>query len=201
VAHTRKAVQFLQLVLCNAELINEPNGGAWGSKFLYKALRKVDPDRLFLIWNHPESELASWRNVIFGPHVYDIDPLDGEKGQIGVAKHVEEMCGYRERCGAPYCVGELHVNTKEGVTEAAARQSLRQLLHRLNERDISWFRWTWKGVDVGDWACVHCPRSVCVDVLHDSYEQIEAAWSQAAGGHTNEPMLEALRETCCPDHT
>jgi endoglucanase len=156
------------------ELINESNGGTWGSAFLYEALRAVDPERLFVIWGHIEGEFASWKNVIFGPHVYNAIGPAFSDDKRAIDKEVDMMVSMRTQYSVPYYVGEFHV---AGGDEAVALRSVRHFVDRLNAEGLSWTKWTWKGLDNGDWAFVNVDRTKRVDVLHDTFESIKAVWS------------------------
>lgn len=157
------------------ELINEPYGGVYGAGFLYKALRHVDKKRLFLVWEEPVPETQDWMNVTYGPHLYEFRGDNAQADSQAVAERLKGMASTREDFQVPYFVGELHCFT-EGEEEA--RRATAVLLEGMNQMGMSWAMWTYKGVDVGDWALVWVSDELRVDVWHDSADRIRDCWSQ-----------------------
>jgi endoglucanase len=171
------------------ELMNEANGGSMGSAFLYDALRAVDPERLFVIWGHVEGESADWDNVLFGPHIYSAVGPAFSDDQQAIDKEVDEMVSMRMQHSVPCYVGEFHVG---GADEAVGLQSVRYLVDRLNAEGLSWTKWTWKGVDNGNWAFVNVDGTKRIDVMHDSFERIKSIWSNLGYGVPNEELRAAF---------
>ena len=181
------------------ELINEPNGGAWGCEFLYAALRDVDPFRLFLIWNHPVGSMSKCTaRAMYGPHLYPAASPDSARVQREIDDEVHRMANFMSEAKVPYFVGELHVNTHAAGAEAQARKCLAHMLGALNAQSVGWAKWSWKGVDVGDWACVNLGQYARVDASHDPLEQIREVWAGLGSGVRNEAMCRVLRDALAP---
>ena len=157
------------------ELINEPYGGVHGAGFLYQALRHVDKRRLFLVWEEPVAETQDWKNVMYGPHLYEFRGEDAQADAHAVRQRLQSMVSRREEFQVPYFIGELHCFT-EGEEEA--RRATAVLLHGLNQLGMSWAMWTYKGVDVGDWVLVWVGDDAKVDACNDSADRIRQCWSQ-----------------------
>lgn len=172
------------------QYINEPNGGMRGSEFLFKALMGEDPGRLVIAWGHPESDGGEWGNVAYGPHIYEAKGEDRGADYAAIGREMARMDGAKRAMGVPFYVGEFHVF---GDNKARSRDILGHLLREMNRRDVSWTKWTWKGVDVGDWALVNAGRGARVDAREDSYENIEAAWRGVDGGEANTGLQAVLR--------
>lgn len=169
------------------ELMNENYGGVLGTEFLYRKLRSVDPSRMLLLWELPQPVCTGWKRVMFGPHLYDVRGQDDERViEESIAKYKGDADSY----GFPLFVGELHVFGEE----MQARKSLQYLLRRLNEENIGWAVWTWKGWDVGDWAFerIGCGRRV--DIANDSAEQIAMCWKHLSKEATsNQGLVNAVK--------
>ena len=157
------------------ELVNEPYGGVHGAGFLVRALRHVDKKRLFVVWEEPVEETREWTNVLYGPHLYEFRGSNARADCHAIAERLQGMAQTREGFQVPYFIGELHCFT-EGEEEA--RVATAELLRGLNALGMSWAVWTYKGIDVGDWALVWVSDAARVNACEDSAERIRECWSQ-----------------------
>lgn len=133
----------------------------------------------------------------YGPHLYPPASADSASVRRAIDADVQRIVAFQRSAKVPYYVGELHVNANAAGAEEQAREQLAYLLKSLNELGISWTKWTWKGVDTGDWACVNLGRDVCVDLAHDSVERIEQVWQRvrsSESGVRNAPLCAALAQ-------
>ena len=171
------------------QYLNEPNGGMRGSEFLFKALADEDPGRLVIAWGHPEADGGEWGNVAFGPHIYDAKGRSTGADHAAIAREMAAIDGARRALDVPFFVGEFHVF---GDDKARSRAILAHLLREMNTRDVSWTKWTWKGVDVGDWALVNVKRAARIDASEDSFEAIADAWAGMGAGEANNGLQAVL---------
>ena len=123
---------------------------------------------------------------------------DSARVQREIDDEVRRIANFMSVAKAPYFVGELHVNAHAAGAEAQAHECLAYMLHALNAHSVGWAKWAWKGVDIGDWACVNLGREARVDVAHDSMEQIREAWAGVGCGVRNEVMCDMLRDALAP---
>ena len=57
------------------------------------------------------------------------------------------MVRNQEEHKVPYFVGEFHV----GGSEAESRKAVAYMLEQFDAHGVGWAKWSWKGVDNGDW--------------------------------------------------
>ncbi|MGL1937020.1 MAG: cellulase family glycosylhydrolase [Fibrobacterales bacterium] len=168
------------------ELINEACGGTWASIPLYDGVREVDPDRILMAWGDPMPETANWYNVMYGHHLYTINGSNINDNKTGIDEHINKMLAMQQTYDVPYYTGEYHIDHEE---------SHRYLLEEYAAHNIAWSKWTYKGVNVGNWAAIVIPHTMSVDVLNDSYETIFNTWSTLPSSNpwSNENVQNVLK--------
>ncbi|MGL1904110.1 MAG: cellulase family glycosylhydrolase [Fibrobacterales bacterium] len=168
------------------ELINEACGGTWASIPLYDGVREIDPDRILMAWGDPMPQTADWYNVIYGHHLYTINGSNFDDNKTGIDEHINEMLAMQQTYDVPYYTGEYHIDHED---------SHRYLLEQYAKHNISWSKWTYKGVNIGNWACMVLPNTVDIDVLNDSYETIVNTWSTLSSSNpwSNESVQSVLK--------
>ncbi len=174
------------------ELLNEACAGTWASMFLYDALRELDSDRIFMIWGDPMEQTANWYNVMYGPHVYELTGPSFDDDKEKIDAHIAEMETQKSEYNVPYYTGEFHLFNGNKDDHAKAQE---YLLRQYAEHEISWSKWTYKGVDIGGWALVNYRGEARVDLANDSYESILQTWQSLSTIKTypNSLLLEQLK--------
>ena len=179
------------------ELLNEPYAAAYGSWWAEEAVREVDPKALIIVWtgtqvNSLESPINTARMdpdsdrsragvdyLIFSPHFYP-DALDGSNDATAsrqVQQGVQAVRSSNAQWARPFYVGEFHTRAGECCSDAGARLQrdlLQQLAGQGREQAFGWAKWTWKGVDAGDWCAAPCSCLRMASVVHADNDQLHA---------------------------
>ena len=145
------------------DLINEFPGN-WGvQQVLSSAVREGDPDRVQVIegFTFPEflklHETGEFPNSIFSEHLYGEKPLTTEE----IKTRLKET----DASPVPIYVGEFLAADFASATTAMS------LSH------VSWSPWTYKAVDMGDWAMFNYYSDLHTDIQNDTYQAINEKWS------------------------
>ena len=145
------------------DLINEFPGN-WGvQQVLARAVRDGDPDRVLVVegFTFPEflklHETGEFPNSIFSEHLYGEKPLTTEE----IKSRLKET----DASPVPIYVGEFLAADFASATTAMS------LSH------VSWSPWTYKAVDMGDWAMFNYYSDLHTDIQNDTYQAINEKWS------------------------
>ena len=145
------------------DLINEFPGN-WGvQQVLSRAVSEGDPDRVQVIEGFTFSEFlklhetGAFPNSIFSEHLYGAKPLTTDE----IQSRLKETVG----SPVPIYVGEF---LAEDFASATRAMSLSK---------ASWSSWTYKAVDMGDWAMFDYSSDLKTDIQHDTYQAINTKWS------------------------
>ena len=145
------------------DLINEFPGN-WGvQQVLSQAVTQADPDRIQVIegFTYPEfmklHESGVFPNSVFSEHLYGDKPLSTEE----IKSRLKETVG----SPVPIYVGEFLAADFASATQA------------MNALDIAWSSWTYKAVDMGDWAVFNYYSDLKTDIQKDSFQSIDLKWS------------------------
>ncbi len=147
------------------DLINE-FPGAWGvQQVLSHAVRDGDPNRVQVIEGFTFAEFmklhaaGEFPNSIFSDHFYGDKPLTTEE----INARLKETAN----SPVPVYIGEFLAQDFGAATAA------------MDLAGASWSPWTYKAVDLGDWAIFNYYSDLKTDIQNDSYEAIQAKWSNA----------------------
>jgi hypothetical protein len=145
------------------DLINEFPGN-WGvQQVLSRAVSKGDPDRVQVIEGFTFSEFlklhetGAFPNSIFSEHLYGAKPLTTDE----IQSRLKETVG----SPVPIYVGEFLAEDFASATQA------------MSLSNVSWSPWTYKAVDMGDWAIFDYSSDLKTDIQHDTYQAINTKWS------------------------
>ncbi len=145
------------------DLINEFPGN-WGvQQVLSRAVRAGDPDRILVVEGFTLQEYIKLRaagefsNSVFSEHLYGDKPLTTEE----IKTRLKEITTSPE----PVYVGEFLAEDFAGAIRV------------MNSVGASWSPWTYKAVDMGNWAIFNYYSSLKVDIQRDTFEEINTKWS------------------------
>jgi endoglucanase len=145
------------------DLINEFPGN-WGvQQVLSRAVRDGDRDRVQVVggFTFPEflklHAVGEFPNSIFSEHLYGDKPLTTEEFKSRLKETLNSP--------VPVYIGEFLAQDFSAVTQA------------MDLARISWSPWTYKAVDMGDWAIFNYYSELKTDIQHDAYQNIHAKWS------------------------
>lgn len=133
------------------DLLNEPTGTPNSDTLyvvhdrLYRAIRSVDPNHLIFIedgytgvqWM-PFPGPAGWTNVVYSTHYYDFNAKSPEDQQKAVGSYIAESEKESDRRQIPFYIGEF------GLEPHGTLPVLTDLLHTLQDKQLSWSMWTYK---------------------------------------------------------
>ncbi|KAK4502410.1 hypothetical protein PRZ48_005835 [Zasmidium cellare] len=153
------------------DLINEPVGSYanYLPRALYAAIRSIDPHRILLLeaFSAPPSQY-DFHQVAYSFHEHKMESLDFATNKAVWAANKTTIESYLN-FPAPFYMGEF----------MAVNETLAYLLQQMNSLGVAWTMWTWKAVDMADWAFhnyPHYPVTYRVNINTDSYESILETW-------------------------
>ena len=145
------------------DLINEFPGN-WGvQQVLSQAVTQGDPDRVQVVEGFTYAEFmklhaaGQFPNSIFSEHIYGEKPLSTDEF---TAKLKETS-----NSPVPIYIGEFLASDFASAAQAMALSG------------TSWSSWTYKAVDMGDWATFNYYSTLKTDIQNDTYESIKSKWS------------------------
>ena len=144
------------------DLINEFPGN-WGvQQVLSRAVRDADPDRVLVVEGFTLPEFLKLRqagefpNSIFSEHLYGANPLTTEEIKSRLKEAVASP--------VPIYIGEFLAADFSSATQT------------MNASNIAWSSWTYKAVNMGNWALFDYYSDLKTDIQHDTYQTIESKW-------------------------
>jgi endoglucanase len=147
------------------DLINEFPGN-WGvQQVLSRAVRDGDPDRVQVIEGFTFAEFlklhaaGEFPNSIFSEHLYGAKPLTTEEFKSRLKEIADSP--------VPVYIGEFLAEDFSTATQT------------MNMNKISWSSWTYKAVDMGDWAIFNYYSDLKTDIQNEDYQKIQAKWSMS----------------------
>ncbi|KAJ3346650.1 hypothetical protein HDU83_002810 [Entophlyctis luteolus] len=155
------------------ELANEPVPSYDNllSQVLYDAVRSVDSERIIVRHfgiDRVAPSVYNWTNIVYGFHTYE-----GE--QDFPSYQLNTLNKTAEAYDVPYYVSEIHF-ADPGDFSPAVQWTFSDFAANV---DVSMFAiWTYKAVNMDEWALVNYDSSYTVDIINDSVEQIEATWKR-----------------------
>ncbi|KAJ3351829.1 hypothetical protein HDU83_008555 [Entophlyctis luteolus] len=155
------------------ELVNEPVPSYENllSQVLYDAVRSADPDRIIVRHfgiDRVAPAVYNWTNIVYGFHTYEGDQdLSGYK--------LNALNKTAEAYDLPYYVSEVHFADPDDFS-AAVNWTFSHFATNVNVPMYA--IWTYKAVNMDEWALVNYDSSYIVDIINDSVEEIEATWKQ-----------------------
>jgi len=129
-------------------------------KQLYGAIRQGDLNRAVMVESVPYGNFSQdgFKNAIYSDHY---PPLDSK----GLSSYINQFSD----SARPVVIGEIHGEPDQ----------LGPAVKQLNAAGIGWMNWTYKGVNIGNWALENLPKS-SLNLQTASYQEIEQAWSKQA---------------------
>jgi hypothetical protein len=171
------------------DLINEPTGSAGNilQDTLYKAVRSKDPDRMVIMESVSASAASmNWTNVIYSYHEYNVMGSNGDDNESTYAQDQKTMAKWQS-FPVPVFVGEFMAQPESD------NQTLDVLLASFNQNRYAWSNWTYKGVNVGNWAFYNHGQGMRVNVNSDSFDTIKTKWSNMGTPSANQAVLSRYR--------
>ena len=83
----------------------------------------------------------------------------------------------------PFLVGEFHLHSKTDFRNGVALMA---------NRKIGWADWTYKGVDVGNWAYRIYGKEFSVDLENDSFDRIMNIWKSMGNFRNSNPNYDKV---------
>ncbi|KAJ3381969.1 hypothetical protein HDU84_004722 [Entophlyctis sp. JEL0112] len=155
------------------ELVNEPVASYENllSQVLYDAVRSADPDRIAVRHfdiDRVAPSVYNWTNIVYSFHTYE-----GEQDFSTFKSNALNKTA--DAFDVPYYVSEMHF-TNPADFSPAVNWTFSQFAPNVNVPMYS--IWTYKAVNMDEWALVNYDDSYRVDIFNDSVEQIEATWKR-----------------------
>jgi endoglucanase len=145
------------------DLINEFPGN-WGvQQVLSRAVRDGDPDRVQVVEGFTFSEflklhaVGEFPNSIFSEHLYGDKPLTTEEFESRLKETANSP--------VPVYIGEFLAEDFSAATQT------------MDLAGISWSPWTYKAVDMGNWAIFNYYSDLKTDIQTDAYQDMQVKWS------------------------
>ena len=145
------------------DLINEFPGN-WGvQQVLAHSVRAGDPNRVLVVegFTFPEFmklyAAGEFPNSIFSEHLYGNTPLATEEFKSRLREVMDSP--------VPVYIGEFLAEDFDAATQA------------MTVAGMSWSPWTYKAVDMGNWAVFNYYSELRTDIQNEDYQNIQAKWS------------------------
>ncbi|KAJ3122916.1 hypothetical protein HK100_011794 [Physocladia obscura] len=158
--------------LLGIELMNEPVPSYDNllSQVLYDGVRVADPNRLVIRHfgtDRVAPSVYNWTNIIYGFHTYE-----GQQTLQGYEENANNKTS--DDYDLPYYVSELHFTSDPDFAPAIDWTDALQ-----NGVNIPMYAlWTYKAVDMNEWALVNYDSSYTVDVINGTLESIQETWKR-----------------------
>lgn len=168
------------------DVINEPTG-SYGNLMqiaLYNAVRAQDSNRMIVMESiDADPGPLGWNNVVYSIHEYGMMGTNFATNQASFNSdlngNIKKFKGYN----IPVYIGEFMVQ--------GSGQTLPWLLNQYNSNNLAWTPWTYKAVNMGSWAYYNLSGNLQVNILSDSYQSIQNAWSNMGTATADTVLINA----------
>lgn len=154
----------------------------WFYNEIYNTVRAIDTNHIVIFeefndWSIAENrpERQNWTNYMFEKHPYDMaNPTSWDSQKALANSTVSTLSGIQNSWNIPLLVGEFCLYYFSDIWD--------DFLSDLNAAHISWTNWTYKARGTifesggGNWGYYNTYSGSEPDIMHDSYDQIAAAW-------------------------